>query len=172
MIPFVARSSEVMLKLVPNTLREASYALGASQWRTVWTVVLPTARSGLTTAVVLGMARAIGETAPVLLTSGFTAYMNTNPTAGWQTSLPLYIYETVKEPANIDHVRAFGAAVVLMALVLVLFTLARVLGGKAPGELTRRQQRRVARDRLAYETTTRNPGRSATALEGEANESA
>ncbi len=172
MIPFVARSSEVMLKLVPNTLREASYALGASQWRTVWTVVLPTARSGLTTAVVLGMARAIGETAPVLLTSGFTAYMNTNPTSGWQTSLPLYIYETVKEPANIDHERAFGAAVVLMVLVLVLFTLARVLGGKAPGELTRRQRRRVARDRLAYETTTRNPGRSAAAQEGEANESA
>jgi phosphate transport system permease protein len=146
MVPFVARSSEVMLRLVPNSLREASFALGASHWRTVWTVVLPTARSGLTTAVVLGMARAIGETAPVLLTTGFTAYTNKNAFSGWQTSLPLYIYETVREPANIDHVRAFGAAAVLMALVFVLFTLARVLGGKAPGELTRRQRRRVARD--------------------------
>jgi phosphate transport system permease protein len=172
MIPFVARSSEVMLKLVPNTLREASYALGASQWRTVWTVVLPTARSGLTTAVVLGMARAIGETAPPLLTSGFTAYMNTNPFHGWQTDLPVYIYETVREPTNLDHERAFGAAVVLMILVLVLFTLARVLGGKAPGELTRRQKRRAARDRLAYQTSTRTPGRSAAVQEGEANESA
>jgi phosphate transport system permease protein len=173
MIPFVARSSEVMLRLVPDNLREASYALGASQWRTVWTVVLPTARSGLTTAVVLGMARAIGETAPVLFTSGFTAYMNTNPASGWQTSLPLYIYETVRLPKDIDHVRAFGAAVVLMLLVLVLFTLARVLGGKAPGELTRRQKRRAARDRLVYQATLNpNSGRSATDLEGQAHESA
>jgi phosphate transport system permease protein len=150
MIPYVARSSEVMLRLVPDTLREASYALGASQWRTVLTVVLPTARSGLSTAVVLGMARAIGETAPVLLTSGLNTYMNTNPVSNWQTSLPLYIFITVQEPAPIERVRAFGAAVVLIALVLVLFTIARLLGGKAPGELTRRQRRRVARDRRAY----------------------
>jgi len=175
MIPFVARSSEVMLRLVPDTLREASYALGSSQWRTVWSVVLPTARSGLTTAVVLGMARAIGETAPILLTSGFTAYVNADPFHGWQTSLPLYIYETVREPANIQHVRAFGAAVVLIALVLVLFAIARILGGKMPGELTRRQRRRVARDRLAYaaerardlETVSANryPGQSADSTE-------
>jgi phosphate transport system permease protein len=172
MIPFVARSSEVMLRLVPGTLREASYALGASQWRTAWNVVLPTARSGLTTAVVLGMARAIGETAPVLITSGYTVYTNYDPTSGWQTSLPLYIYENVRSPTEVLHERAFGAAVVLMALVLVLFIVARVIGGKAPGELTRRQRRRVARDRLAYETATRSTGRSATVLEGEANESA
>jgi phosphate transport system permease protein len=172
MIPFVARSSEVMLRLVPNNLREASYALGASQWRTVWTVVLPTARSGLTTAVVLGMARAIGETAPVLITSGYNVYLNENPTSGWQTSLPLYIYTNVRAPTELLHERAFGAAVVLMALVLVLFVLARVLGGKAPGELTRRQRRRVARDRLAYESASRNPGRSAADLERNGNESA
>jgi phosphate transport system permease protein len=172
MIPFVARSSEVMLRLVPNNLREASYALGASQWRTVWTVVLPTARSGLTTAVVLGMARAIGETAPVLITSGYNVYLNKDPTSGWQTSLPLYIYTNVRAPTELLHERAFGAAVVLMALVLVLFVLARVLGGKAPGELTRRQRRRVIRDRLAYETTSRNPGRSATDKERTGNESA
>ena len=141
MIPFVARTSEVMLRLVPNTLREASYALGASHWRTVLTVVLPTARSGLITAVVLGMARAIGETAPVLLTSGLNSFMNANPFSGWQTSLPLYIYEYVRLPQQSMHDRAFGAAVVLVAMVLVLFTVARVLGGKAPGELTRRQRR-------------------------------
>jgi phosphate transport system permease protein len=152
MVPYVARSSEVMLKLVPDSLREASYALGASQWRTVTTVVLPTARSGLTTAIVLGMARAIGETAPVLLTDGLNTFMNTDPMSGWQTSLPLYIFLTVQEPQHIEVVRAFGAAVVLIALVLVLFTFARLLGGKAPGELTRRQRRRVARDRRAYET--------------------
>ncbi|QMU71536.1 phosphate ABC transporter permease PstA [Streptacidiphilus sp. P02-A3a] len=175
MIPFVARSSEVMLRLVPGTLREASYALGASQWRTVWSVVLPTARSGLTTAIVLGMARAIGETAPVLLTSGYTDYVNANPFSGWQTSLPLYIYETVREPADVQRVRAFGAALVLIALVLVLFTVARVLGGRAPGELSRRQRRRVARDRLAHAAAApvgHRPGRSAADLEGETNESA
>ncbi|MBR7836484.1 phosphate ABC transporter permease PstA [Actinospica durhamensis] len=147
MIPFVARSSEVMLRLVPRSLREASYALGASQWRTVWTVVLPTARSGLTTAVVLGMARAIGETAPLLLVDGLNNYMNADPFQHWQTSLPLYIFEFVRYPQDAERVRAFGAAAVLMALVLILFTLARVLGGKAPGELTRRQKRQMARDR-------------------------
>ncbi len=147
MIPYVARSAEVMLRLVPNSLREASYALGASQWRTVWTVVLPTARSGLTTSVVLGMARAIGETAPLLLVDGLNNYMNTDPFQNWQTSLPLYIFEFVRYPQDAMRVRAFAAAAVLMLLVLVLFTLARVLGGKAPGELTRRQKRRVARDR-------------------------
>jgi phosphate transport system permease protein len=149
MIPYVARSSEVMLRLVPRGLREASYALGASQWRTVWNVVLPTARSGLTTAAVLGMARAIGETAPVLLTDGLNSYMNANPTSGWQTSLPLFIFESVKEPQLAMRERAFAAAVVLMLLVLILFTIARLIGGKAPGELTRRQKRRVARDRRA-----------------------
>ena len=154
MIPFVARSSEVMLRLVPGNLREASYALGASQWRTVWTVVLPTARSGLTTAVVLGMARAIGETAPVLLTSGFSSFMNANPFSGWQTSLPLYIYESVRLPQQSEVQRAFGAALVLILVVLVLFTVARVLGGKPPGELTRRQRRRIARDRLAQSVRT------------------
>ena len=146
MIPFVARGSEVMLRLVPNHLREASYALGASHFRTVWTVVLPTARSGLTTAIVLGMARAIGETAPVLLTSGLNRYMNTNPFHGWQTSLPLYILDAVRQPQASMIQRGFGAAMVLIAVVMLLFGIARLAGGKAPGELTRRQRRRIARD--------------------------
>ncbi|HEV2636363.1 MAG TPA: phosphate ABC transporter permease PstA [Actinocrinis sp.] len=146
MIPFVARGSEVMLRLVPNHLREASFALGASQFRTVWTVVLPTARSGLTTAIVLGMARAIGETAPVLLTSGLNRFMNGNALSGWQTSLPLYIYDAVRQPQAAMIQRGFGAALVLIIVVLVLFTVARMAGGKAPGELTRRQRRQIARD--------------------------
>jgi phosphate transport system permease protein len=146
MIPFVTRSSEVMLRLVPNNLREASYALGASQWRTAWTVVLPTARSGLTTAIVLGMARAIGETAPVLLTAGSTQFMNTDPLHGPQISLPLYIWEYVRYPQATMVARAFGAGLVLIIVVLILFTIARALGGKTPGELTRRQRRRIARD--------------------------
>ncbi len=92
MIPIIARASEVVLRLVPGTLREASYALGSSQWRTVWNVVLPTARSGLATAIVLGMARGIGETAPVLVVSGVTSEVNLNPLQGPQVSLPLFIY--------------------------------------------------------------------------------
>ncbi|HEV3361452.1 MAG TPA: phosphate ABC transporter permease PstA [Pseudonocardiaceae bacterium] len=132
MIPFVTRSAEVMLRLVPGALREASLALGASQWRTAWLVVLPTARSGLTTAVVLAMARAIGETAPVLITAGFTQFLNANPFDGPQTSLPLYIYSYVRLPQATEIARAFGAGLMLMFLVLVLFTLARVLGGKEP----------------------------------------
>ena len=108
--------------------------------------MLPTARSGLTTAVVLGMARAIGETAPVLLTSGLNTSMNADPLHNWQTSLPLFIFEAVRLPQEAMIQRAFGAAVVLIAMVLVLFTIARVVGGKAPGELTRRQRRRIARD--------------------------
>jgi phosphate transport system permease protein len=82
MLPVVTRTSEVVLRLVPNGLREASYALGSTQWRTVWRVVLPTARSGLVTAVLLGVARVIGETSPVLLTAGFTNELNGNPTDG------------------------------------------------------------------------------------------
>jgi phosphate transport system permease protein len=146
MIPIVTRASEVMLRLVPNGLREASYALGASHWRTVWNVVLPTARAGLGTAVVLAMARAVGETAPVLLASGFTKELNANPFSGPQLSLPLYIWNYVRYPQPDMVARAFGAGLALMIAVLVLFTLARLLGGAAPGELTRRQRRRLARD--------------------------
>ncbi len=149
MLPIVARASEVVLRLVPGTLREASYALGSSQWRTVWNVVLPTARSGLATAVVLGMARGIGETAPVLVVSGVTSEVNLNPLQGPQMSLPLYIWNYVHvvgssvSPGYIA--RGFGAAFALVLVVLLLFAIARWLGGRAPGELSRRQRRRLAR---------------------------
>jgi phosphate transport system permease protein len=146
MIPFVTRSAEVMLRLVPGSLREASLALGASQWRTALLVVLPTARSGLTTSVVLGMARAIGETAPVLITAGFTQFLNADPLHGPQTSLPLYIYNYVREPQASAVARAFGAGLVLMFLVLVLFTMARVFGSRGAGRLSRRRRRRAARE--------------------------
>src|SRR5215469_7919098 len=145
MLPIVARAAETVLRIVPGTLREASYALGGSQWRTVLMVVLPTARSGLATAVVLAMARGIGETAPVLLVAGYSRVMNVNPFANWQTSLPLYTYDEIQSPETADHVRAFGAGFVLILLVLILFTIARRLGGGAPGELTRRQRRRIER---------------------------
>jgi phosphate transport system permease protein len=158
MLPIVTRASETVLRIVPGTLREASYALGGSQWRTVLKVVLPTARSGLATAVVLAMARGIGETAPVLLVAGYARGMNANPFNGWQTSLPLYIYYEIQSPATADKIRAFGGGFALVILVLVLFTIARRVGGGAPGELTRRQRRRLekqnARQRAARERAT------------------
>jgi len=140
MLPIVIRSADVVLRLVPQNLREASYALGSSRWQTVWQVVLPTARSGLVTSVILGTARGIGETSPVLLTSGITAAMNINPLSGPMISLPLQVFDFVRSPEPNMVARGFGTAAVLLLLVLTLFVLARALGGRAPGELSDRQR--------------------------------
>ncbi len=133
MLPIIARASDVVLRVVPGNLREASLALGASRWRTVWHIVLPTARPGLATAVILGVARGIGETSPVLLTSGAAGFMVTNPTTGVMNSLPLYIFSTVRsgEPLLIE--RAYGAAAILLGLVLILFVTARLLARPRKG---------------------------------------
>jgi len=144
MLPIIIRSADVVLRLVPGNLREASAALGAPQWRTVWHVVLPTARTGLTTSVILGVARGVGETAPVLLTAGFTATMNANPTKNPMVSLPLAAYELVRSPQPELIARGFGAAAVLMILVLALFTVARIFGGRPAGRLSKRQAKRAA----------------------------
>ncbi|MEU5638786.1 phosphate ABC transporter permease PstA [Streptomyces milbemycinicus] len=142
MLPIIIRASDVVIRLVPGTLREAAYALGTSRWRTVWHVVLPTARSGLTTSVILGTARGVGETSPVLLTAGFTAEVNADPRSGPMVSLPLATFEFVKSPEPTMIARGFGTAAVLMLLVLVLFVIARIIGGRGPGRLTRRQEHR------------------------------
>lgn len=126
MLPIIARAADVVLRVVPGGLREASLALGASRWRTVWHVVLPTARPGLATAVILGVARGVGETSPVLLTSGAAAFLVTDPTDGVMNSLPLFIYTNVRSGEPTAITRAFGAATVLLALVLVLFVVARL----------------------------------------------
>jgi len=144
MLPIVIRASDVVLRLVPGNLREASYALGTTRWRTVWHVVLPTARSGLVTAVILGTARGIGETSPVLLTSGVTAVMNFNPFSGPMISLPLQVFDFVKSPEPNMIARGFGTAAVLLLLVLALFTIARLIGGRGPGQLSEAQRKRVA----------------------------
>jgi phosphate transport system permease protein len=143
MMPIVVRASDVVLRLVPGNLREASYALGATKWRTVWHVVLPTARSGLVTAVILGTARGIGETSPVLLTSGITAVLNVNPFSGPMISLPLQVFDFVKSPEPAMVARGFGTAATLLLLVLLLFTIARTIGGRGPGQLSSRAQRRL-----------------------------
>lgn len=144
MLPIVIRASDVVLRLVPGNLREASYALGSTRWSTVWNVVLPTARSGLVTAVILGTARGIGETSPVLLTSGITSVMNFNPFAGPMISLPLQVFDFVKSPEPNMVARGFGTAAVLLLLVLALFSVARVLGGRAPGQASAGQRKRMA----------------------------
>lgn len=144
MLPIVIRASDIVLRLVAGNLREAAYALGSTRWRTIWHVVLPTARPGLATAVILGTARGIGETSPVLLTSGVTAVVNLNPFEGPMISLPLQVFDFVKSPEPNMIARGFGAAAVLILLVLALFAIARLIGGRAPGDLTPRQQQRVA----------------------------
>ena len=143
MLPIIIRAADVVLRLVPGNMREASAALGAPQWRTVWHVVLPTARSGLTTSVILGVARGVGETAPVLLTAGFTASLNVNPFKGSMVTLPLAAYTLVKSPQPSQIARGFAAAAVLMVLVLLLFSLARIIGGRPVGQLSKRQARRA-----------------------------
>ncbi|MFD3779537.1 phosphate ABC transporter permease PstA [Streptomyces sp. NPDC058612] len=163
MLPIIIRASDVVIRLVPGSLKEASYALGAGQWRTVWTVVLPTARSGLTTAVILGTARGIGETSPVLLTSGVANGLNLSALEGPQTSLPLATFTLVTSSERTMISRGFGCAALLMTLVLLLFLIARVIGGRAPGQLSRSQRhRRVlasARDadRMAARAAERAP---------------
>ncbi len=141
MLPIMIRASDVVLRLVAGNLREASYALGASHWRTVWGVVLPTARSGLVTAIILATARGIGETSPVLLTSGITSVMNVDPFNGPMISLPLQVFTFVASPEPNFIARGFGTAAVLMLLVLTLFAIARLIGGRGPGELSPRQRR-------------------------------
>ena len=125
MLPVIARSAEVVLQLVPGSLREAGWALGASQWQTVRQVVLPTARAGLTTALILGVARTAGETAPLIIVSGETTFFNKNPFHNPMTSLPLFVYKEVTSGVPNGIARGYGAGALLLALVLVLFSLAR-----------------------------------------------
>lgn len=148
MLPIIIRASDVVLRLVPGSLREASLAMGAGQWRTAWHVVLPTARSGLTTAVLLGTARGIGETSPVLITAGFGSALNLNPTSGPMVSLPLAAFTFAGSPELTMIARGFGAAAALLMIVFVLFALARVFGGKPAGELSARVARKRAQESL------------------------
>lgn len=133
MLPVIARSAEVVLRVVPGGLREASLALGASRWRTVRLVVLPTARPGLATALILGIARGIGETAPVLICSGASTFLNYDPFHNWMNSLPLFIFSGFQSGEQLFAARLWGAASVLLALVLILFVTARFLARSRPG---------------------------------------
>ena len=142
-LPIIIRSADLVLRLVPGNLKEAAAGLGASHWRTVIYVLLPSSRAGLMTAIILGTARGIGETSPILLTAGYTTFYNFNPFSGPMTSLPLATFSLVKQPSDTQIARGFGAAVVLMVLVFVLFLVARILGGKGAGQLSRSGLRRA-----------------------------
>jgi phosphate transport system permease protein len=130
MIPTIARTSEEVLNLIPNDLREAGVALGGTQWRTVAMIVLPAAKSGLITAVILGVARIAGETAPLLLLTGGGDKINANAFSGPLGSLPYYIWKSFNAGSPEAITRAWAGLLVLVGLVLVLFTMARYLGTK------------------------------------------
>ena len=131
MIPTIARTAEEMLLLIPNELREAGVALGATQWRTVSGVVVPAAKSGLVTAVILGIARIIGETAPILLVSGGADALNFNPMSGPMGSLPFYIWKAFLTGGTEEaYARAWGGMLILLILIVVLFGLARYLSNR------------------------------------------
>jgi len=129
MLPTVARMSEEVLKLVPSELRNAAFALGAPRRSAFFQVTFPAARTGLVTALLLGLARIMGETAPLLMTTFRTDVTNLNPFSGQMTLLPTYINAFVLDPNDTSQHRAWGAALVLFLLVGVIFISTRVLTG-------------------------------------------
>lgn len=128
MLPTVARTAEEVLKLVPDDLRTGALALGSTRARTVLRVVIPAARTGIITAIILGVARVIGETAPLLLAAGNNDQTVVNPFGSPISSVPTYIFNNVALPYPDAVARAWGSALVLIILVAILFTLARIIG--------------------------------------------
>jgi phosphate transport system permease protein len=130
MIPTIARTSEEVLLLIPSDLREAGVALGGTQWRTVAMIVLPAARSGLITAMILGVARIAGETAPLLLLTGGGDRVNGNPFSGPFGSLPYYIWKSFNAGSEEAITRAWAGLLVLIVVILILFVSARSLSSR------------------------------------------
>ncbi|MFC7387473.1 phosphate ABC transporter permease PstA [Sphaerisporangium rhizosphaerae] len=127
MMPTVVRSSEEMLRLVPNELREASYALGVPKWKTIVRIVLPTAFTGIITGIMLAIARVAGETAPLLLTVFITDSINPDPFHGPQMGLPLYIFDQMSRPNDTAIDRAWAGALTLILFVMLLNLVARLI---------------------------------------------
>ena len=140
MVPIVVRSSEEMLKLVPDELREAALALGVPRWLTIVKVVLPTALAGIVTGVMLAVARVIGETAPLLLIAGYTDSMNYNPFDQRMMTLPVYVYTQYTQPGTDVQPyleRAWTASLTLILIVLALNLVARVVARRFAPKLPR-----------------------------------
>ena len=133
MLPTVARTAEEVLKLVPEDLRTGALALGSTRARTVYKVVLPAAKTGIITAVILGIARVIGETAPLLLAAGYADSTNVNPIGGPIAAIPTFIFSNVALPYPDAVARAWASALVLIILVAILFTAARLIGRNRVG---------------------------------------
>jgi phosphate transport system permease protein len=130
MLPVVIRSSEEMLRLVPDELRQASLALGARKWRTTLTVVLPAAISGITSGALLAVARAAGETAPIIIVTGITFASNPNLFDGTNTALPAQIFRNASQPFVGAQDRAWGAALTLIVIVLLFTIVARLIANR------------------------------------------
>jgi phosphate transport system permease protein len=140
MIPIVVRSTEEMLKIVPDSLREASYALGVPKWRTIVKVVLPTAMAGIVTGVMVAVARVMGETAPLLITTGTFSTTNWNPFSGRMENLPVFSFNQYKNPGVLRDAyfdRAWAAALTLILLVMLLNLAARLLYRRFGTEIRR-----------------------------------
>ncbi len=133
MLPTVARTAEEVLRLIPDDLRTGALALGSTRARVVMKVVIPAAKTGLITAMILGIARVVGETAPLLMTSLKNDKTVLNPIMEPITALPVYIFSNVAQPYPAAVARAWGAALVLMILVAILFTVTRILTSKRTG---------------------------------------
>jgi phosphate transport system permease protein len=131
MLPTIVRSAEEMLKLVPDSLREAALALGVPRWRTIVSVVLPTASAGIVTGVMLGVARVAGETAPLLLTALNFDAINVNPFSGQQAALPTFIFAQAGQPQKVALDRAWAGALTLVLLILVLNLIARAIARRS-----------------------------------------
>ncbi|WP_338771564.1 phosphate ABC transporter permease PstA [Nocardia vulneris] len=127
MLPVVVRSTEEMLKLVPDELREASYALGVPKWKTIVRIVIPTALPGMISGILLALARVMGETAPVLVLVGYSKSINTNLFDGNMASLPLLIYQELANPEAAGRARVWGAALTLILLIALLYAAAAVV---------------------------------------------
>jgi phosphate transport system permease protein len=124
MLPIVVRSTEEMLKLVPNDLREASYALGIPKWKTIMRIVVPVAMPGIISGVLLAIARVMGETAPVLVLVGYSRAINFDIFNGNMASLPLLIYTELNNPEHAGFLRVWGAALTLIIVVAVVYLVA------------------------------------------------
>jgi phosphate transport system permease protein len=143
MLPIVTRTSQEVLAIVPGSLTEAALALGSPRWRSALRVTLPTARVGLVTATILGVARIAGETAPVIFPAGGNYSMNWNPFSGKQGDLPLTMYQLISQSGKNITRDSWGVGFVLVLVVLTLFLLARLIGAKKPGKRRRFFPRRA-----------------------------
>jgi phosphate transport system permease protein len=130
MLPVVIRSAEVILLLIPDALRESALALGAPRWRVIFSIVLPTALPGMVTGVLLAVARAAGETAPLLFTAASTKNTSYN-LSGFMNSLPVQIYSDVTSPTTAVVNRAWGAALALVVMILLLNVIARLIARRS-----------------------------------------